>query len=48
MKDEKITNFLFILHPNYYNEGPTLYNCYMRFLKITDFRKFSHILETKQ
>ena len=45
---EKITIFLFILHPNYYNEGPTTYNYYLRFSKIANFRKFSHGYETER
>ena len=38
MRVEKITIFLFILHPNYYSKGPTFYNYYMRFSKF-DFQK---------
>ena len=47
MRVENITIFLLILHPNYYNEGPSLYNYYLRFFKIANFRKFSHGYETE-
>ena len=47
MRVEKIAIFLFILHPNYYNEGPTLSNYYLRFSKIANFRKFSHDSKTE-